>query len=69
LSIDQSDRVQVIYEEEISFGDRLRQIGKVIYDISAPVFTSSRSMGARYIIETERKLTPFQTEIKEGERF
>jgi glycosyltransferase involved in cell wall biosynthesis len=69
LTIDQRDRVQVAYEEEINFGDRLRQIGKVVYDVNAPVFTSMRSMGARYIIETERRLTPLQTEIKEGERF
>lgn len=69
LSIDQMDRVQIAYEEEISFGDRLRQIGKVVFEVKAPVFTSMRYLGSSYLIETERQLTQYQEERKSGERF
>jgi len=69
LTIDQADRTQVAYEEEISFGDRLREIGKVVFEVRAPVFTSMRYMGSTYLIETERQLTQYQEERKRGERF
>lgn len=69
LSIDQTDRVQVGYESEISFGDRLRQTGKVVFEVKAPIFTSMRFMGSGTIIETERQLTQYQEERKRGERF
>ena len=69
LAIDQTDRVLVAYEAELHFGDKLRQLGKVIYDINTPCFTSSRSHGSAVTIETERKLTRYQEEKKRGERY
>jgi glycosyltransferase involved in cell wall biosynthesis len=69
LTIDQSNRTQVAYEEELSFGYRLSQVGKVVFEVRAPVFTSMRYMGSGALIETERQLTQYQEERKRGERF
>jgi len=69
FSIDQTDRVEVAREVEIRFGDYLRQMGKVVFDINAACFTSSRWHGSTVLAETERTLTSYQEQRKRGERF
>mgnify|MGYP001605985027 CR=1 FL=1 len=59
LNIDQLDITQMIWEEEVMLQRRLRQLGKVIYDFQAPIFTSNR----RWLDKKHRE------EVRRGLRF
>lgn len=45
LNIDQFDRTQMLMEEEFAFAKRLKTVGKLKFEMKAPVITSARHFG------------------------
>jgi len=71
LDIDQTDRVQVLIEEEVNFPRKLTQLGDIVYELKAPFFISTRGYYCSYTT-SEPRVVPepkYCKEIRRGERF
>ncbi len=67
LSINQQNMHEIVREEEIIFAIKLRQLGRVIVDWTAPCFTSARRV--RFIGKKEKRYKQWTSERLSGQRF
>jgi len=74
LNINQFDRREIVREEEHDFAKRLSKFGRLVFDLKASCFTSSRfwyclARGAGYVCEASPELCKYCMEILTGKRF
>lgn len=66
LSINQQNMHEMVREEEIIFARKLRQLGRVIVDWTAPCFTSARRV---MFLGKEKRYKQWTSERLSGQRF
>jgi len=69
LSINQFNAEEMMIEEEVVFAGKLRYIGKIIFELRAPCFTTWRSGGRKTVIEQRLSKSKYYQEVARGERF
>jgi glycosyltransferase involved in cell wall biosynthesis len=74
LAVNQFSRAELVREEEHEFARRLSRFGKIVFDLTASCFTSSRfwyclARGSGYVCEGSPELCSYCASIMRGERF
>jgi len=69
LSINQFSAEEMMIEEEVVLAGKLRYIGKTIFELRAPCFTTWRSGGRKTVIEQRLSKSKYYQEVAKGERF